>query len=279
MRFGRDARQQRVVLEALEEVGDAGMSPNALAVTTQLPEQRLQMILQRLIETGRGRPPRRSAPRRLPHHPLALPHRDGPASPERLTTTHLRTLPERPPAPRPAGVKCSCGVRACLHVGHALRLAADACRHVDLGRGLVHAPLRDVLQSRRDELRGPRRAAPSARRSGRRSAPPRSGRPPRSSRPPPGPCRRCMRSRSRCGCRTGRLAEPGDDVGGQVAPDEVQDGDEQQADRLVEVDDLPDLRVLDDRVGERASCCTVMTPSTVARSARLCAITIGSLST
>jgi DNA-binding IclR family transcriptional regulator len=52
MRFGREARQQRVVLEALEAVGDAGMSPNALAVTTQLPEQHLQVVLQRLIETG-----------------------------------------------------------------------------------------------------------------------------------------------------------------------------------------------------------------------------------
>jgi DNA-binding IclR family transcriptional regulator len=52
MRFGREARQQKVVLEALEAVGDAGMSPNALAVTTELPEQRLQVILQRLIDTG-----------------------------------------------------------------------------------------------------------------------------------------------------------------------------------------------------------------------------------
>jgi DNA-binding IclR family transcriptional regulator len=52
MWFRREARQQKVVLEALEAVGDAGMSPNALAVTTQLPEQRLQVILQRLIDTG-----------------------------------------------------------------------------------------------------------------------------------------------------------------------------------------------------------------------------------
>jgi DNA-binding IclR family transcriptional regulator len=62
MRFGREARQQRVVLEALEAVGDAGMSPNALAVTTQLPEQRLQVILQRLIESG-------AVDRRVERHP------------------------------------------------------------------------------------------------------------------------------------------------------------------------------------------------------------------
>jgi predicted transcriptional regulator len=62
MRFGREARQARVVLEALEAVGDAGMSPNALAVTTQLPEQRLQIILQRLIDTGR-------IDRRVERHP------------------------------------------------------------------------------------------------------------------------------------------------------------------------------------------------------------------
>jgi DNA-binding IclR family transcriptional regulator len=52
MRFRRGARQQRVVLEALEEVGESGMSPNALAVITQLPEPRLQVILQELIDTG-----------------------------------------------------------------------------------------------------------------------------------------------------------------------------------------------------------------------------------
>lgn len=52
MRFSREARQQKAVLEALATVGDAGMTPLALAVTTQLPEQRLQAILKRLIEVG-----------------------------------------------------------------------------------------------------------------------------------------------------------------------------------------------------------------------------------
>jgi DNA-binding IclR family transcriptional regulator len=50
------------VLEALQAVGEAGMSPNALAVTTQLPEQRLQVILQRLIDTG-------LVDRRIDRHP------------------------------------------------------------------------------------------------------------------------------------------------------------------------------------------------------------------
>ena len=62
MWFGREARQQRAVLEALEAVGDAGMSPNALAVTTQLPEHRLQVILQRLIDRG-------VVDRRIERHP------------------------------------------------------------------------------------------------------------------------------------------------------------------------------------------------------------------
>lgn len=62
MRFGREARQKRAVLEALQAVGEAGMSPNALAVTTQLPEQRLQVILQRLIDTG-------LVDRRIERHP------------------------------------------------------------------------------------------------------------------------------------------------------------------------------------------------------------------
>jgi predicted transcriptional regulator len=52
MRFRRRARQQRVVLDALAAVGDSGMTPLALAVTTQLPEPRLDAILQELIEDG-----------------------------------------------------------------------------------------------------------------------------------------------------------------------------------------------------------------------------------
>ena len=50
--FGREARQQRQVLEALATVGEAGMTPMALAVTTQLPEHQLQSILQQLTDTG-----------------------------------------------------------------------------------------------------------------------------------------------------------------------------------------------------------------------------------
>lgn len=52
MRIGREARQEKQVLEALATVGDSGMTPLALAVTTQLPEQRLALILQRLIDSG-----------------------------------------------------------------------------------------------------------------------------------------------------------------------------------------------------------------------------------
>jgi DNA-binding IclR family transcriptional regulator len=52
MRIGREARQEKQVLEALATVGESGMTPLALAVTTQLPEQRLQVILQRLCESG-----------------------------------------------------------------------------------------------------------------------------------------------------------------------------------------------------------------------------------
>jgi DNA-binding IclR family transcriptional regulator len=45
-------RQQRVVLQALAEVGAAGMTPNSLEVVTELPEPRLHAILNRLIEAG-----------------------------------------------------------------------------------------------------------------------------------------------------------------------------------------------------------------------------------
>ena len=80
MWFRREARQQRVVLEALEAVGDAGMSPNALAVTTQLPEQRLQVILQRLIESGR-------VDRRVDRHPAGY----------RITRSRYRIAMGQPP--------------------------------------------------------------------------------------------------------------------------------------------------------------------------------------
>jgi DNA-binding IclR family transcriptional regulator len=80
LRFGRVARQQRVVLEALEAVGDAGMSPNALAVTTQLPEQRLQVILQQLIDTG-------LVDRRVDRHPTGY----------RITRSRYRLAMGHPP--------------------------------------------------------------------------------------------------------------------------------------------------------------------------------------
>jgi predicted transcriptional regulator len=65
MLLGREARQRKVVLEALEVVGDVGMSPNTLAVTTQLPEQRLEATLQRLVDTG-------LVDRRVERHPTGL---------------------------------------------------------------------------------------------------------------------------------------------------------------------------------------------------------------
>jgi hypothetical protein len=48
----RRPRQQRTVLEALAEVGPAGMTPNSLEVTTELPEPRLNEALQDLIAAG-----------------------------------------------------------------------------------------------------------------------------------------------------------------------------------------------------------------------------------
>ena len=61
----REARQRKTVLEALEAVGDVGMSPNTLAVTTQLPEQRLEATLQRLVDNG-------LVDRRVERHPTGL---------------------------------------------------------------------------------------------------------------------------------------------------------------------------------------------------------------
>jgi DNA-binding IclR family transcriptional regulator len=80
MRFGRGARQQRVVLEALEAVGESGMSPNALAVTTQLPEQRLALILQQLIDAGQ-------VDRRVDRHPQGY----------RITRSRYRLAMGHPP--------------------------------------------------------------------------------------------------------------------------------------------------------------------------------------
>lgn len=80
MRFGREARQQKVVLDALEAVGDSGMSPNTLAVTTQLPEPRLQVILQQLIDTGQ-------IDRRVDRHPTGY----------RITRSRYRLAMGHPP--------------------------------------------------------------------------------------------------------------------------------------------------------------------------------------
>ena len=48
----RRPRQQRTVLEALAEVGPAGLTPNGLEVTTELPEPRLNEALQDLMAAG-----------------------------------------------------------------------------------------------------------------------------------------------------------------------------------------------------------------------------------
>jgi hypothetical protein len=48
----RRLHQQRAVLEALAEVGPAGMTPNSLEVTTALTEPRLNAALQSLIADG-----------------------------------------------------------------------------------------------------------------------------------------------------------------------------------------------------------------------------------
>jgi hypothetical protein len=62
---GREARQRKAVLAALEAAGDLGMSPNALAVTTQLPEQRLAATLRQLVDDGQ-------VDRRQEWHPAGL---------------------------------------------------------------------------------------------------------------------------------------------------------------------------------------------------------------
>jgi DNA-binding MarR family transcriptional regulator len=48
----RRLHQQRAVLEALAEVGPAGMTPNSLEVTTELTEPRLNAALRSLIADG-----------------------------------------------------------------------------------------------------------------------------------------------------------------------------------------------------------------------------------
>lgn len=77
MRFGKQARRQRVVIDALEAVGESGMTPLALAVTTELPEAQLQTILNDLTECGvlDRRADRRSAngPAARTRYRLALP--------------------------------------------------------------------------------------------------------------------------------------------------------------------------------------------------------------
>jgi DNA-binding IclR family transcriptional regulator len=48
----RNSRNDHAVLDALAAVGESGMTDTALAVTTQLPEQRLHATLRRLTEAG-----------------------------------------------------------------------------------------------------------------------------------------------------------------------------------------------------------------------------------
>jgi hypothetical protein len=48
----RRPQQERTVLEALAEVGPAGMTPNALEMSTELPHPRLEAALQPLIADG-----------------------------------------------------------------------------------------------------------------------------------------------------------------------------------------------------------------------------------
>lgn len=52
MQFRRESRQRDAVLAALATVGQSGMTPLALAVTIDLPEARLQAILERLVRAG-----------------------------------------------------------------------------------------------------------------------------------------------------------------------------------------------------------------------------------
>ena len=51
-RLLRRPRQERTVLEALAEVGPAGMTENSLEVSTELTEVRLNAALQPLLEAG-----------------------------------------------------------------------------------------------------------------------------------------------------------------------------------------------------------------------------------
>jgi hypothetical protein len=50
--FWRRFRPRRAVLDALAEVGPSGMTPNALEVTTELSEPRLNAVLRRLLDAG-----------------------------------------------------------------------------------------------------------------------------------------------------------------------------------------------------------------------------------
>ena len=52
MHWGRDAKQHRAVLDALSTVGEAGLTALALAVMTDLPESRLEAILEELTAAG-----------------------------------------------------------------------------------------------------------------------------------------------------------------------------------------------------------------------------------
>jgi hypothetical protein len=50
--FWRRLWPRRAVLDALAEVGEAGMTPNALEVTTELSEPQLNAVLHGLVESG-----------------------------------------------------------------------------------------------------------------------------------------------------------------------------------------------------------------------------------
>ena len=52
MHWGRDAKQHRAVLDALSTVGGSGLTALALAVMTDLPESRLEVILEELTAAG-----------------------------------------------------------------------------------------------------------------------------------------------------------------------------------------------------------------------------------
>ena len=52
MRLWKESRRQRRVVEALRAAGAAGMSPLALAVTTQLPEPELRAAVRQLVADG-----------------------------------------------------------------------------------------------------------------------------------------------------------------------------------------------------------------------------------